>query len=105
VNAHAKSTLMNPETRVNISPSVYVRSFGEELVLLDFGRGEYFGLDEVGGEIWRRLEAGDSLSRIADSIVQQYDVEKEIALRDIVELVSRLSNHSLVTIAAAPNGA
>lgn len=88
-----------PETRVRISSSVYARPFGSEIVLLDFGRGEYFGLDEIGAEIWRGLEKGDALGAIADALVQRYDVSHEDVLRDIVDLVEQLRNESLLSIA------
>ncbi len=87
-----------PESHVKISKSVYARAFGAEIVLLDFNRGEYFGLDEVGAEVWRRLEAGDSLNRVAEVIVELYEVQKETALADVLNLVATLSEHSLVSI-------
>lgn len=89
---------LDERSRMTISPSVYARAFGEELVLLDFGRGEYFGLDAVGAEIWRRLEAGDDLGAVADHIARQYEVSREAALRDIVDLVAQLRGSELVGI-------
>ncbi len=85
-------------SHVTISASVYARAFGEELVLLEFGKGEYFGLDAVGAEIWRRLEAGDALGAVADHIVAAYEVSREDAFRDIIELVTELRSHDLVGI-------
>jgi hypothetical protein len=90
---------LGERARVTISPSVYARSFGEEVVLLEFGRGEYFGLDAVGAEIWRRLEAGDDFGAAADHLVARYEVGREEALRDIADLVAQLRNHALL---AAP---
>ena len=88
---------LDERSRVTISPSVYARAFGEEVVLLEFGKGEYFGLDAVGAEIWRRLEAGDDLGAAADHIVALYEVGREEAMRDIVDLVIQLRNHELVS--------
>lgn len=90
---------LGERSRVTISPSVYARTFGEEVVLLEFGRGEYFGLDAIGAEIWRRFEAGDDLGTAADYLVRRYEVGREEALRDILELVAQLRNHALI---AAP---
>jgi hypothetical protein len=87
---------LNAESRLRISPSVYVRAFGEELVLLDFARGEYFGLDALGATIWRRLEAGDPLGAIADVLVERYEVTRDVALNDVVQLVTRMHEQSLV---------
>lgn len=89
---------LDESSHVTVSSSVYARAFGEEVVLLEFGKGEYFGLDAIGAEIWRRLEAGDPLGAVADHIVTAYEVTREEALRDIVELVVELRSHDLVTI-------
>ena len=87
---------LDEKSRVTVSPSVYARAFGEEVVLLDFGRGEYFGLDPIGAEIWRRLEAGDDLGTVADHVVEHYEVSRAAALRDIVDLVAQLRSHDLL---------
>jgi Coenzyme PQQ synthesis protein D (PqqD) len=84
---------------VRISPSVYARPFGEELVLLHFGKGEYFGLDEMGASIWRALEANEDLNGIADRLVEQYEVERDVALADVMTLVTALRDASLLEVA------
>jgi hypothetical protein len=89
---------LDASVRLRISPSVYARPFGDELVLLDFGRGEYYGLDSVGAEIWRRLENGETLGAIADAITTGYDVERETAFSDIVRLVGEMRSRALVEV-------
>lgn len=89
---------VGPETTVRVLPSVYARAFGTELVLLDFGRGEYFGLDELGAEIWKRLETGASLAAIVDEVVASHEVGREDAFRDIVDLVTHMRDHGLVVL-------
>ena len=95
------STVTEPvqvASRVCVAKSVYARSFGAELVLLDFGRGEYFGLDEVGAEIWKHCEAGDSLAAIAAALVERYEVSYEAALRDIIALITHMRDKDLLTL-------
>ena len=81
---------------MKISPSVYSRAFGAETVLLEFSRGEYFSLDEVGSEVFRRLENGDAPSVIADALASIYDVEREVALTDVTALIEQLRREGLV---------
>lgn len=92
-------TTLSPDVHVRIPSHVYARAFGDEIVLLDFGRGEYFGLDEVGAEIWKRLEAGDALSEIARRLVDRYEVSPDQALDDVRSLVSQMASESLVELA------
>ena len=93
--------LVTADTCVRISPSVYARDFGAELVLLDFGRGEYFGLDELGAEIWRLLESGKAIGIVADAVVARYEVPREQALQDVVGLVSHMQSQGLVALLVA----
>lgn len=88
--------VITADTRLQIPPSVYARAFGDEIVLLEFGRGDYFGLDEIGAAVWRGIERGDRLGAIADAIESTYEVRKEDALRDIVELVRDMESRGLV---------
>jgi hypothetical protein len=88
---------MNESTRVKVSPSVYARPFGDELVLLEFGRGEYFALDAVGALVWRKLEEGLSLGEIADAVTAEHDVTREVAFRDIVDLVTHMRDERLLS--------
>lgn len=85
-------------TRLRPAPSIYARPFGEELVLLEFGKGEYFALDEIGARIWRGLESCQELAAIAADVASAYDVSAEEALADIVALVDDMRARSLVEV-------
>jgi hypothetical protein len=95
---NANSTLLNTETTVRIAPGVYARPFGEEIVLLEFTRGDYYGLDEIGAEVWRGLEAGLTVGAIADTLVARYEVGRADAVRDVSDLISELRKQALVEI-------
>ena len=49
---------LDPELLLQVARDVHSRKFGEELVLLDLARGEYFSLDELGARIGRSLRQG-----------------------------------------------
>ncbi len=89
---------MSPDAQIAVSPGVYARAFGNELVLLDFSRGEYFGLDELGAEIWKRAEAGETLAAIAKHIVERFEITEDVALGDIVELLTHMRDNKLITM-------
>jgi hypothetical protein len=105
--------LTNPEitkdTRLEVPRHVYARSFGDELVLLDFGRGDYFGLGDVGSVMWSTLEQGgcigDAVSRVVAAFEGAQPPEVE---RDLVSLAAELVEQGLLAVvgearsAAAP---
>ncbi len=72
---------------------------GERTVLLDARRGEYFGIDEVGGEIWRALETGATLAEVVDRLEASYDAPRAVLERDAGEFLSLLQRKRLVSVA------
>lgn len=89
---------LSPSSHVSIASSVYVRPFGDELVVLDFARGEYFGLDETGAAVWRALSEGKSVAEAALALTERFEVDRETAERDVMALVGALSDASLIVL-------
>jgi hypothetical protein len=79
-----------------IPSAVHARRFDAETVILDLEGGKYFGLDEVGSEVWDRLSRGESPSRIAEALVEVFDVELPVVRADVVELIQKLVAEGLL---------
>lgn len=99
--------MTNPEitkdTRLEVPRHVYARSFGDELVLLDFGRGDYFGLGDVGAVMWSTLEQGGSIGDAVTRVLATFDgAEPPQVERDLVSLATDLVQQGL--LAVAPSG-
>jgi hypothetical protein len=59
--------------RIEPAEDVVCAELEGEAVLLDVGRGIYFGLDEVGYRIWTLLGAGQDAPGIAATLLAEYD--------------------------------
>lgn len=62
----------------------------EEAVLLDTSSGRYFSLNPQATVIWEHLHRGNSVSDIVETLVDKYQMEKEIVRRDVSELITEL---------------
>ncbi len=87
---------MLPDRVVRISDQVVYKPVGNELVLLDFQTGMYFGLDPVGVRIWQLIAAHQPLGDIAETLLAEYDVTREALEKDIDTLVEELERRGLV---------
>ena len=87
---------MTRERAPRIADGIIYKKVGEELVLLDFERGTYFGLDEVGARIWQLVADGLTPAAIAERIVAEYDVDIDVAARDVEALLDQLAAKQLV---------
>ena len=86
----------------DVPAHVVAREVMGEVVLLDLGSGTYFGLDPVGARIWELASGGQALGRVAETIVAEFDVAREVAEADILRLAAELAERDLVRAKADP---
>ncbi|HKV52505.1 MAG TPA: PqqD family protein [Gemmatimonadaceae bacterium] len=82
--------------RLARAPHVHTVTQGDETVLLDAERGQYYTLNEVGGRIWSLLVDGTSFAEIVDRLCAEYDVTRERGERDADMLLRELLGKSLL---------
>jgi hypothetical protein len=69
-----------------------------ETVILQFNKGLYFGLDEVGTLIWNQIQQPRKVQEIRDAILRDYEVSSEQCERDLSTLLGQLSEKGLVEV-------
>lgn len=68
-----------------------------ELVVLHLDDGVYYGLDQIGTHIWRRLGAGDSIEAVLQHLVHHYPQEAVQKLTsDLLSLTHELLSANLL---------
>ena len=73
----------------------------DETIILDLGSGNYFGVSEVGGFIWERLDGSSDLGSIAAQVVEAFDADLETVCADLLGLIESLLDLGLVRPAEA----
>ena len=86
------------EQKVSISPEVLFQEVSGEMVLLDLASENYFGLDEIGARIWALLESGSSVGETMDTLMGEYEVERETLEADVGELLEKLLKAGLIEL-------
>ncbi len=77
---------------------VLVNQVAGESVLLNLNGGRYFGLDEVGTDMWNALTASASIDEALQILTAQYEIEPAILQKDLDDLIQRLTDQGLVKI-------
>ena len=70
----------------------------DEVVILGLKDGVYYGLNPVGAFIWNIIQEPKTVAEIRDAVLEEYDVEKEVCEKDLMELLTELSDKGLVEI-------
>jgi hypothetical protein len=85
-------------SRITVNAAVVSADLDGEAVLLNVETGVYFGLDQLGTEIWKGIERGDREDIICEQLLEQYDVEPRQVRQDLADFVAQLVEKGLVDV-------
>jgi len=71
---------------------------GDEVAVLGLDRATYYGLNPVGARIWELIQKPVRLEQVAAIVTSEYEVDRETARHDLMELVERLLAEGLVEL-------
>lgn len=71
-----------------------------EIVILSVERGSYYGLDEIGSEIWQQLANPIRVEALCDALATNYDADRRTIERDVLVLLKGLAAEGLIQVAA-----
>jgi hypothetical protein len=74
---------------------------GEE-VILNLATGTYYGLNAVGARIWALVKEPCTVAHICDTIVDEYEVERERCEQDVLALLAQLAEVQLIEVRDVP---
>jgi len=91
---------MDLNRKIIFLDTVFAQIVDDEMVLLDMNSENYFGLDEVGTDIWRAIEEKGVLQEVLEVLLEAYDVEEEILKKDLINFVQKLEKSGLIKVEA-----
>ena len=90
--------MISENSVIQKSKEILMSVVDNEAVILGIKSGKYIGLNEIGTEIWIRLDQPIKISRLIQEFAEVYD-EKEIIIRNqVMEFLTMLHNKSLIQI-------
>jgi hypothetical protein len=85
------STVVAAETQVS-------SDLGEEVAILDFKAGVYYGLDDVGARVWQLVQEPKKVREIRNVLLEEYEIEPDRCEHDLIELLRSLAGEELIEI-------
>ena len=96
-----EATKILADSTVRVSEEQVSCDLGGESAILNLSNGVYYGLDPLGARIWELIQQPRTVSEVKDAILEEYDVEPDVAERDLVALLTHLSDEGLVQVGNA----
>jgi hypothetical protein len=83
------------------SPSVVTRKTGNEYVLVPVANNiadmdSVFTLNETGAFIWDQIDGIRTVAEIVELLVQEYDIDSEIAGKDVFEFIDNMKGYLII---------
>lgn len=85
-------------TKVLLSEDALFQEMDGEAVILDLRSSSYFGLDEIGTRFWQLLQSNADVQHACDTLLDEYQVDKNQLESDVQELIAQLVAAELVNI-------
>jgi hypothetical protein len=84
------------------SSAIAARMLGGEMMIMSAVDSTFFTLNEVATAIWQSADGRTPLSEIVGGVIEQFEVEPDVALRDAERFVEELSPHGILLVSDRP---
>lgn len=82
---------------ITVSDTVLSSQLGDESVILDHEKGEYFGLDTVGSFVWEMVQAkACTFEEVKMAVLEEFEVDEATAESDLQSLFAELKAEKLI---------
>lgn len=83
---------------VRWDPNQIAATVDREIVILSVERGSYYGLDDIGSDIWEKLANPTSIGAICDVLAEKYQGDRATIERDVLSLLEQMAAEGLISI-------
>jgi hypothetical protein len=94
-----ETPVLDDATMVSRSPSVLTAEVDGEVVMMSIEQGRYFGLDDIGSDIWKRLEPPCTFAALVDRLAADYDADRAVIAADVRSLLGQMAKQDVVRLA------
>jgi hypothetical protein len=98
-NSAEKARQIGDATVISRSPSVLTAEVDGEIVMMSIEQGRYFGLDNIGSDIWKRIEPPCSFATLIDGLAAAYEADRATIAADVQNLLGRMAEQDVVRLA------
>jgi Coenzyme PQQ synthesis protein D (PqqD) len=86
-------------TIISRSPSVPTAEVDGEVVMMSIEQGQYFGLDNIGSDILKRLDPPCAFVDLIDRLAADYDADRASIAADVRALLETMAERDVVRLA------
>ena len=86
------------ETLVSQKENIDASELDGEKVMMNFEKGKYFVMNDIGSRIWDILNTPTSVNKIVLILLSEYDVDQETCEKTVIEFLERVYDEELINV-------
>jgi hypothetical protein len=83
-------------TLISRSPLVLTAEVDGAVIMMSVNQNRYFRLDDIGNDIWQRIEPPCLFAELVDRLVDDYDADRATIAADVRALLDRMIAQDIV---------
>lgn len=95
-NASPSAIPIAEETWLRRRTNMLTATVGSEIVMMDPASDRYLGLDDIGADIWARLESFCTFGQLLDGLAETYDAERAVIAEDVRAFLVKMIAENLI---------
>ena len=89
--------MINLDSVVSYREDLDTTDIDGDKVMMDLEKGQYFALNSVGSRIWEEIQSPVKLSSVVDTLLQEYEVDRETCEKSVIEFIEGLNSAGLLS--------
>ena len=89
--------MINLDSIVSYREDLDTTDIDGDKVMMDLEKGQYFALNSVGSRIWEEIQSPVKLSSVVDTLLQEYEVDRETCEKSVIEFIEGLNSAGLLS--------
>ena len=89
------------DTMVVQNKQIFASELDDDVVMANFDREKYYGLNGVGARIWQLIQTPTAVALICGHLMEEFDVDATTCQREVVAFVREMLNAEIATIHTA----
>ena len=85
-------------TIVSRNSSILTAEVDGEVVMMSIEQGRYLGLDEIGSDIWKRIEPPCSFATLIEGLAADYEADRLTIIADVKNLLLQMVEQDVVRL-------
>jgi hypothetical protein len=94
-------TAITTDTTVQRAGDFVTATVDDALVMMSLEKGAYYGLDDIGSQIWEMLDEPTRVDALCDALMARYDVSRAQCEEDVLAFLQDLLDEGMVSIVPA----